>query len=377
MFACSSCFGSVCRGAALVLLLGMQSWLVILLCCLCIAGCKQSESEDLPVTGVCAIRAADISFLPQLEAKGVLLYNATGQAESMLTTLKNAGCNVVRLRLWYAPSDGHSGLAEVKTLVARAKTMGFKIWLTVHYSDSWADPATQTMPLAWSSCSFDALQDSVYNYTLRIMTQMQPDFIQIGNEINNGFLWPIGKSDKQSQFTALLDRGIKAVRAANSATKIILHCAGTNTASWLFSLFTQLDYDMIGISYYPVWHGKDLVSLQTTLQNLAASFGKSVVIAETAYPFTLDWNDLMNNIVGSESQLIDGYPATPVGQHDFLAKIRDISCSFPNGLGFCYWGGDYIAWKGKAATDGSSWENQALYDFNNKALPVIGVYSGK
>ena len=83
---------------------------------------------------------------------------------------------------------------------------------------------------------------------------MQPDYIQIGNEINAGLLWPMGKSDHMSQFTALLDAGVKAVRASSPASKIILHCAGIKDAQWLFSQFGSLDYDIIGISYYPVWH---------------------------------------------------------------------------------------------------------------------------
>jgi Arabinogalactan endo-1,4-beta-galactosidase len=339
--------------------------------------CGKTETEQITISVSCPIQAADVSFLPQIEAANVTLYNQSGQAEDMLTTLKNAGCNTIRLRLWYAPADGHSGFAEVKTMVQRAKALGLKVWLTVHYSDTWADPSAQTLPVAWSACTLASLKDSVYAYTQRIMSQMQPDYIQIGNEINSGFLWPIGKYDNMSQFTVLLDKGIKAVRATNTATKIILHCAGTTNANWLFSQFTSLDYDVIGISYYPVFHGKDLDALKSSLKSLASTFGKSVVIAETAYPFTLEWNDWTNNIVGTADQLVTGYPATPAGQHDFLAKIKEISCSFTNGLGFCYWGGEFIAWKGSSATNGSNWENQAFYDFTNKALPVLNVYSGK
>jgi arabinogalactan endo-1,4-beta-galactosidase len=102
-----------------------------------------------------------------------------------------------------------------------------------------------------------------------------------------------------------------------------------------------------------------------------------VVIAETAYPFTLLWNDDTNNVVGETSQLVPGYPATPEGQLDFMIKIKEISTSFAEGFGFCYWGADFIAFKGPTATDGSDWENQAFYDFNNKALPVFNVFNNK
>lgn len=351
--------------------------IVVWLCAMVLISCRQSDAVVVTPQSSCSIRAADVSFLPQIEAAGVKLYNLSGEAEDMLTTLKNAGCNTIRLRLWYAPSDGHSGFAEVKSLAQRSKALGLKVWLTVHYSDTWADPGAQTLPVAWSSCTFDALKDSVSAYTRRVVTQMQPDYIQIGNEINAGLLWPMGKSDHMSQFTALLDAGVKAVRASSPTSKIILHCAGIKDAQWLFSQFGSLDYDIIGISYYPVWHGKDLGLLQSTLSLLASAYNKEVVIAETAYPFTLGWADSTNNIVGTSDQLINGYPATAVGQHDFLAKMRDISSSFAKGLGFCYWGGEFIAWKGSTATNGSDWENQAFYDFDHKALPVLNVYGGK
>jgi arabinogalactan endo-1,4-beta-galactosidase len=209
------------------------------------------------------------------------------------------------------------------------------------------------------------------------VTQIQPDYIQIGNEINSGFLWPEGSIDSLSNLKALLSQGIKAVRAADPDTKIILHFAGLTGADWFFSQMTGLDYDMIGISYYPVWHGTYLTLLQTTLSGLGSTYNKQVVIAETAYPFTLLWNDETNNVVGEVSQLVTGYPATPQGQHDFVAKIKAILTSFTQGAGFCYWGAEFIAFKGPTATDGSDWENQAFYDFTNKALPVFNMFDNK
>jgi len=340
--------------------------------------CSKTTISTHPVTStINIIQGVDISYLPQIEQAGIIFYNQAGQVEDMLTTLKNAGCNTVRVRLWYAPADGHSEFAEVKNFVQQIKAKGMKVWLTVHYSDTWADPGHQTPPQAWTNCSFAALQDSVYAYTTRIMTQMQPDYIQIGNEINGGFLWPKGSIDSLSNFKELLSQGIKAVRAVNPNTKIIIHFAGLTGADWFFGQLTGLDYDMIGISYYPVWHDTDLTLLQSTLASLGSTYNKQVVIAETAYPFTLLWNDDTNNIVGNINQLVPGYSATPQGQHDFVAKIKAISTSFLQGAGFCYWGADFIAFKGPTATDGSDWENQAFYDFTNKALPVFNVFNNK
>ena len=110
--------------------------IVVWLCAMVLISCKQSDAVVVTPQSSCSIRAADVSFLPQIEAAGVKLYNLSGEAEDMLTTLKNAGCNTIRLRLWYAPSDGHSGFAEVKSLAQRSKALGLKVWLTVHYSDT-------------------------------------------------------------------------------------------------------------------------------------------------------------------------------------------------------------------------------------------------
>ena len=188
---------------------------------------------------------------------------------------------------------------------------------------------------------------------------------------------PAGEiTSRRQQFLELLEAGVDAVRQAGTDTEIIMHFAGTADSGPFFDLIDDLDYDIIGISYYPLFHGKDLAALQTVLENLSQSFDKPVVIAEVAYPFTLQWNDFTHNLVGLEEQLIlPDFPATPAGQRDFLQSIRSIVAdSIQNGIGICYWGAELVAWKGPEATDASSWENQALFDFNNKALPVLDVF---
>jgi len=321
------------------------------------------------------IRGADLSALPQVEAANNLFFNLEGQQKNLLTILKNAGLNTVRLKLWKNPVADNASLKEVKTLTNRLKTMDLKVWLNIHYSDTWADPGKQKTPLQWQGLTFDALKDSVYNYTKKVVSEINPDFVQIGNEINNGFLFPLGKlSSHESQFLALISKAIQAVRDTHSGTKIILHYAGYNGAQAFFNKFKNTDYDIIGLSYYPKWHGKNLQTLSLTLNNLSATFDKEVLIAETAYPFTLGWNDFTNNLIGSADQILPAYPPSPNGQRDFILKIKDIVKTAHKGIGFCYWGGELIAFNGPQATNGSPWENQALFDFNNKALPVIEVF---
>ena len=326
------------------------------------------QSKELEIKGV------DFSFLPEVRESGEIYFNQNGTAEDMLNTFRNAGGNVVRLRLWVDPATSNSNFATVKALSQEIKGKGMKVMLTVHYSDSWADPGKQSKPQSWSNFTFTELKTAVNNYTKQIITEINPEYIQIGNEINNGFLWPEGRISNTSQFRELLQSGISAVRDSNSSTKIILHYAGTDGAEVFFNSISGLSYDIIGISYYPNWHGKDLAVLQQKLTSLSNQFSKPILIAETSYPFTLDWKDQTHNVVGSNSQIISQYTATRQGQKDFLQKIRTISTEVPKGIGFVYWGAEWTAYKGAAATDGSSWENQAFWDFENRANPVFDVY---
>ena len=320
------------------------------------------------------IKAADGSFIPEIRASGIVLKNSSGQAEDMLATLKAGGVNTIRLRLWHTPAGGHSGFSEVKTFAQEIKNAGMKVWLTVHYSDTWADPGKQTKPAAWSSISYSLLKDSVYAYTRKIATEIAPDYIQIGNEINSGFLWPDGNISNQAQLLELLGQGIKAVRDNAPQTKIMLHNAGISNASYIFGIFNSLNYDIIALSYYPIYHGKSLDNVSSTLNTLGTQYSKDIVIAETSYPFTFGYNDYTNNILGTADQILPEFPATPQGQKDYVTRIKKLVTDAPKGIGISYWGGEWISFKGSTATNGSTWENQALWDFNNQALPAIGAF---
>ncbi|MDY7396573.1 glycosyl hydrolase 53 family protein [Aureibaculum sp. 2210JD6-5] len=324
------------------------------------------------------ISAVDLSSLPEIEKKNIAFYNKEGKAEDMVSILKKNGVNTVRLRIWNRPETENSGFNEVKSFSKQLQNLGLKVWLTVHYSDTWADPGKQDPPKDWQQIPFTALKDSVYNYTKKIMSEIKPDIIQIGNEINPGLLLPYGDiNSNKNQFLEILSTGVKAVRDDNENTKIMIHFAGINNADWFFDQVNTIDYDYIGLSYYPIWHGKDLTVLKNKLSLLSEKHQKEILIAETAYPFTLDWNDWTNNIVGLEEQILPQYPATQQGQKDFITKIKELITLTEKGKGFCYWGGELVAFNGKDATDGSPWENQAVFDFDNKVLPVISAFQFK
>lgn len=320
------------------------------------------------------IKGADISYLPEIREKGIVLRNQNNEVEDMLLTLKKAGVNTLRLRLWHNPSEKTSNFAQVKKLSKEIKNLGFKLLLTVHYSDHWADPSQQTKPQAWQHLGFEALQDSVYAYTQKIVIEINPDYIQIGNEINGGLLWAEGHISKPDQMKMLLQKGIEAVRTNNKKTKIILHHAGFETADYFFATVAGLDYDIIGLSYYPFWHGKDLNLLKENLNSLSTRHNKPIFIAETSYPFTFGWNDWTDNVIGLENQILNEFSATPQGQKEYLGKLIEIVKNTPKGIGFCYWGAEWISYQGKEAKNGSSWENQAFWDFNYRALPVLENY---
>lgn len=322
------------------------------------------------------ISAVDISRLPEISNYNPLFYDLNGQPKDFIAILKEHGINTIRLRLWVHPDTEHSEFDEVEQFSETLKQNGLKTWLTLHYSDTWADPGHQEIPFLWQGVSFNALKDSVFQYTQKVVQVMQPDYIQIGNEINSGFLHPQGHiTSSPQQFLELMQAGISAVRTHSDSTKIIIHFAGLDGSDWFFNQVGQLDYDIIGLSYYPIWHGKSLNDLKTTMQILSSAHDKEVIIAETAYPFTLDWNDWTNNIVGLESQLIlPDYPASMDGQRNFVKAIRLLNQDVDRGIGFCYWGAEMVAWKGPEATDASPWENQALFDFENKALPVLNEF---
>jgi arabinogalactan endo-1,4-beta-galactosidase len=331
-----------------------------------------NENPQPPV--VSFYRGADLSFLPMLENTNTIFFDKEGNPSHVLDLMKQRGMNVVRIRLWHMPEDVHSSFEEVKSFSDLVKSKGLQTWLTVHYSDTWADPGNQSKPAAWSSLSFEILKDSVFQYTKKIVQQMQPDMIQIGNETNNGFLWPDGKlSENKQQYLQLVQQGIFAVREFGGDAKIMLQHAGTNGADWFFSETNSLDFDMIGLSYYPWWHGNSLEDLGNNISQLKSKYSKEVLIAETAYPFTLGWNDWTNNIVGNEDQLIPAYPATEAGQKAFFeaftARVKEV-----DGMGYCYWAPEWIAYDGPESPNGSPWENLCIFNFDSKETPALEVF---
>lgn len=332
------------------------------------------DDEPIPVE-IDFYRGADMSFLPEIETENIV-FKSGGVPQDALLTLKNAGCNVIRLRLWHSPENVHSSLQEVKQLAERVRSHQMQVWLTVHYSDTWADPGAQITPLAWQNMNFQELKTAMNQYTQQILTEINPDIFQIGNEINSGFVHPQGHLfQNENQSLELISSISQTIRQQKPNTKIMLHYAGLQNADFFFNKMQNIDYDYIGLSYYPIWHGKNMNLIDNTITQLGNTHQKKVILAEVSYPFTFAWNDFTNNIIGSSDQIIPEFPATPTGQRNYLNNIKNRVKSNPHGKGFCYWGTEWVAFRGNQATNGSSWENQALWDFGFNSLPAMNVFN--
>lgn len=329
-------------------------------------------------------RGADLSFLQTMEKGGAKFYD-NGKQENALTIFKNHGLNIVRLRLWYNPKKGINGLANTIKMARHVKKDKLDFLLDFHYSNFWADPQKQYKPKAWDSLSYPVLKDSVYAYTKRVITELKdhdatPDIVQIGNEVTHGMLWPDGKvngkynTPKQwTQFTGLLKAGIKGVQNVDRNIKIMIHIdrGGDPVGSQYFfnkMIKYHVKYDIIGLSYYPWWHGP-LDSLRVTTTDLAHRFHKPIMVAETAYPWTTE--GMSKKGKENPSSLLKAYPATPQGQFDFLKAVYTIVHHIPDhlGIGVLYWEPDVVPLKGQG-----HWTINSMFNFKGEALPSMKIF---
>ena len=376
------------------------------------------------------IKGADISSLPEVEAAGGRFYDLPDALplgercpegadegklpeQSALEILKNRGVNLIRLRLWNDPYDEHgrpygagtNDLPRTAALARRCKALELPWLLDFHYSDFWADPGKQFPPKAWKGLDAEALAQAVYDYTfdtLQLLKRegLMPAMVAVGNEISNGLLWPVGQVPNWADIARLVSAGIRAVRAVDPGIKTMLHLDNGGWyglyRSWFDSYFINggADFDCIGLSWYPVWHGK-LEALQDNLHKLAGYYGKPTLIAETAAPFTLEEccgreglrpdqkKGLAANPMNASSL---AWPASPEGQSRFLRDLWSVIRSTPKELcrGFIWWepawlpvpGAEWSKPAGLAYTQekgpgGNEWANQCLFDYDGKALPAL------
>lgn len=331
---------------------------------------------------------ADLSFLTEVEAQGGVFFE-DGQAVEPAELFRANGVSLARLRVWHSPAGGINGFEETLRSAKRLHAAGFDLLIDLHYSDTWADPGQQAKPVAWEGLDFETLRDSVYAYSRQITEALQaqgtpPAIVQLGNEITTGLLWPEGRVgdtfDTPAQWrnlAGLLDAGAQGVREAVPNAQLMIHIdrgGDASGAQWFFDrlLEEDLDFDLIGLSFYPWWHGR-LSDLESTLRILGDRYEKDLLLAEVAYPWTLAWADNTHNPVGEARHLHPGYDATPEGQRAFLEDVIALVQAVPDGrgAGVVYWAPDWITTPGL----GSSWENLALFDFAGEALPALDAFA--
>ena len=334
---------------------------------------------------------ADISFLEEVEAGGGA-FLVDGVPEDPLGILASNGFGAIRLRVWHTPPDGLNTLEETLTTAARARAAGLDLLLDLHYSDTWADPGKQFVPAAWVGLSFEALRDSIQAYTFSVVDALArqntlPDIVQLGNEIICGMVWDAGRvcdafntgvqwDRLASLLSAARDGAMEAVPAGDTL-RIMIHIdrGGDNAGSrWFFDhlMAEDIAFDLIGLSYYPWWHGS-LDALSRNLTDLSGRYGKDIIVVETGYPWTLAWNDNVNNLVGEPGQLLPGYPATVAGQDAFFRELlRRVKATPANrGRGVFLWEPLAIS----APGFGSVMENLALFNFSGEMLSSMRAFA--
>lgn len=364
------------------------------------------------------IKGMDISSLLVEEASGVKYYDENGEETDLMKLLADAGVNYIRVRVWNDPFDedgnGYGGgncTAETAAeLGKRAAAYGMKTCVDFHYSDFWADPAKQFSPKAWEGMSLEEKSDALYEYTKEsldtiIKAGADVGMVQIGNEINNG----MAGEKSMSKVIELLKAGSRAVREVsedkNQDIKIAVHYTSIDDPSHTKEIAqnladAELDYDIFGVSYYCYWHGT-MDNMTKVLTDIHDTFGVDTCVMETSYMYTGGDGDASGNSL-SEADAWEEYPVSVQGQANC---VRDVMAhaSAAGALGVFYWEGAWIPvgsdfttnsaiWEEKGSGwassyaagydpkdagqyyGGSSWDNQAFFDFDGNVLPSLDVF---
>lgn len=368
--------------------------------------CSDDTEEPMPVDPVVDdfYYGADLSYVNQILDHGGI-YKDSNVVESPYKTFKEYGTKLVRFRLWHNPvwtkevygeagTQLYNDINDVEKSIKAARDQGLEVLLDFHYSDSWADPGKQEIPSAWRAITeIDALGDSVYNYTFKTLKYLRdknflPEFVQVGNETNCGILYteaPQGFplcnvcDGNWTNAGIIYNKAIDAVRDVSETsaikTKVILHVADPKNVEWWFDNMTSkasvTDFDVVGFSYYPLWHTTVAVSaLSQSVSSFRSKYKKDVMVLETAYPWTTAADDSYNNLFGSQTP-VSGFPFTKQGQMDMMkALVREVKDG--GGIGLIYWEPAWISSQMKDLWGtGSAWENNAFYDFDGNALNVF------
>ena len=359
------------------------------------------------------VKGMDLSTLLEMERCGAKYFDQ-GKEMDILDIMKSYDVDTIRLRLWNDPKSetgepygaGNNDLAETLAIGKRVSDAGFGVLLNFHYSDFWADPGKQFKPKAWASYGVEELEKAVYDFTKESLTAVldagvNVTMIQVGNELSNGLLWPEGKMPNYDNIAKFVSAGIRACREIKADIPLMIHLdnGGKNELyrDW-FDHYVERgeDFDYIGLSYYPFWHGS-LQSLEDNMNDIAVRYGKELIVAEVSMGYTMEDYKSYEKLEDSErkgyatrQELVDKieYPMTVQGQvdftKDFLNRVAHVADD--KGCGFFWWEPAWIpvpgsGWATPASLKymndpgpcGNEWANQALFDYQGNALPTLEV----
>lgn len=328
-----------------------------------LTGCSEKViSQTKPEPAYVFAKGADVSWLPQMETTGYLFYDDQGNKEDCFKILKDHGINSIRLRTFVNPSDdkasGHCSRDETVAMAARAKSWGLRVMIDFHYSDSWADPSKQKKPKAWEGHDFPTLLKDLHDYTYDVMSSLKsagitPEWVQVGNEIPGGMVYPEGSTANWTQLVQLINKGYDAVKEVSPDSKVILHIdQGNNNARfrwWFDNARTYgAKYDVIGLSYYPYWlpgnpdYSLSINDLGSNMADMASRYGKEVMVVE-----------------------VGGEDTKPQNTFDMLVEVQKKTLEVPGnkGLGVFYW----------EPEGARSWSHYALSAWGENGRPTIAL----
>ena len=325
------------------------------------ASCKKKNDikliQEIPILESNFAKGADISWITEMEASGKKFYNGVGTETECFALMKSLGMNSIRLRVWVNPSSSWNNSADVVAKAVRAKNIGLRVMIDFHYSDTWADPGQQTKPAAWASMSFTEIKSALAKHTVDVLNQIKtagitPEWVQVGNETNNGMLWPDGKaSTNMSNYAQLINSGYDAIKSVFANAKVIVHLSN----GWDNSLFqwnigglinNGAKFDVIGMSLYPSnltggWSTANQQCL-SNMNDMVTRYNKEVMLVEVGMP----WDS------ASECKLFIS---------DLITKVKSVSNN--KGLGVLYW----------EPQSYGGWKNYTLGAFDNSGKPTIAL----
>jgi arabinogalactan endo-1,4-beta-galactosidase len=319
---------------------------------------QQKQSQDTtykaPTVAATFIKGADISWVTQMEASSYKFYNSSGQQEDLFALMKDIGINAIRLRAWVNPSDGWCNTKDLVAKAVRAKNAGMKVLIDFHYSDVWADPGHQTTPAAWASLSFADMETAMYNYTVHVMDTLQtngitPDWVQVGNEVSDGMLWPTGlATTSMANFAGFILTGYNAVKSVSASTKVIVHVSdgfNNSLSRWVFDGLKAngAKWDIIGLSLYPSTTNYTTYDAEclANINDMVSRYGTPCMVVE----------------VGMEA---DQPTISRSFLTDIITKVNSVSNG--NGLGVWYW-----------EPEAYNWQSYGLGAFTTTGKPTIAL----